>query len=280
MSREVEQGCKSWTSFTSSCCSTAVHRTLSLSLCPSTAVETAIARCTSRWAMARGHSLNTSIVLAALHGLSSLFQAVSTVEPSLFRPLPLPPPPPPHTHTPLSPSLISHLTSVDVKAKWSRLAVMMLGETCLKQSSLELSVCSHSLVPKVIFRPGSPTCLRFVHHWACTLINFFQLQDNLSFSFMTASRWLGHLIAACAYCNWKGIVPVPLCPSPVVSQPIVPQSHCVPVPLCPSPVVSQPIVPQSHCVPVPLCPSPVVSQPIVPQSHCVPVPLCPSPVMS
>ena len=35
------------------------------------AVETAIAQCTSRWAMARGHRLNTSIVLAAVHGLSS-----------------------------------------------------------------------------------------------------------------------------------------------------------------------------------------------------------------
>ena len=69
----------------------------------STAVETAVARCTSRWAMARGHRLNTSIVLEAVHGLSGLFRAVSAVEPSLFRPLP-----------PLSPSLISHLASVDV----------------------------------------------------------------------------------------------------------------------------------------------------------------------
>ena len=56
--------------------------------------------------MARGHRLNTSIVLAAVHGLSGLFRAVSEVEPSLFRPLPPPP---------LSPSLISHLASVDVK---------------------------------------------------------------------------------------------------------------------------------------------------------------------
>ena len=54
--------------------------------------------------------LNTSIVLAAVHGLSGLFRAVSAVEPSLFRLL-LPPPLP----TPLSPSLISHLASVDVK---------------------------------------------------------------------------------------------------------------------------------------------------------------------
>ena len=54
--------------------------------------------------MARGHRLNTSIVLAAVHGLSGLFRAVSAVEPSLFRPLP-----------PLSPSLINRLASVDVK---------------------------------------------------------------------------------------------------------------------------------------------------------------------
>ena len=54
---------------------------------PSTAVETAIAQGTSRWAMSRGHRLNTSIVLAAVHGLSGLFRAVSAVEPSLFRPL-------------------------------------------------------------------------------------------------------------------------------------------------------------------------------------------------
>ena len=34
MSREVELGCESWTSFASSCCSTAVQLTLSLWLCP------------------------------------------------------------------------------------------------------------------------------------------------------------------------------------------------------------------------------------------------------
>ena len=70
----------------------------------STVVETTIAQCTSRWAMAREHRLNTSIVLAAVHGLSGLFRAVSAFEPSLFRPLP-----------PMSLSLISHLASVDLK---------------------------------------------------------------------------------------------------------------------------------------------------------------------
>ena len=92
MSRKVELGCESWTSFASGCSSTAdcsaadiVFVTL-----PSTAVETAIAQCTSRCAMARGHRLNTCIVLAAVHGLSGLFRAVSAVEPSLSRPLPPP----------------------------------------------------------------------------------------------------------------------------------------------------------------------------------------------
>ena len=53
----------------------------------STAVETAIAQCTSPWAMARGHRLNTSIVLAAVHGLSGFFRAVSAVEPFTLSPL-------------------------------------------------------------------------------------------------------------------------------------------------------------------------------------------------
>ena len=60
----------------------------------STAVERAIAQCTSLWARARGHRLNTSIVLAAVHGLSGLFRAVSAVEPftlsSPFHSLPVP----------------------------------------------------------------------------------------------------------------------------------------------------------------------------------------------
>ena len=107
-SRNVELGCESWTSFASGCSSTAdcsaadiVFVTL-----PSTAVETAIAQCTSRCAVARGHCLNTSIVLAAVHGLSGLFRAVSAIEPSLSRPLS--PPPPPHPTLP-------NLASVDVK---------------------------------------------------------------------------------------------------------------------------------------------------------------------
>ena len=67
--------------------------------------------------MARGHRLNTYIVLAAVHGLSGLFRAVSAVEPSLFRPLPT-----------LSPSLISPLASVDVKQQ--RRCVVIVQELC------------------------------------------------------------------------------------------------------------------------------------------------------
>ena len=104
MSGEVELGCESWTSFASSCLLNSSATDIVLVTQPSAAVEIAIAQCTSRCTMARGHRLNTSIVLAAVHGLSGLFRAVSAVEPSLSRPL-----------LPLSPSLISNLASVDVK---------------------------------------------------------------------------------------------------------------------------------------------------------------------
>ena len=77
---------------------------------PSTAVETATAQCTSRCGVARGHRLNTSIVLAAVHGLSGLFRAV-LIRGRAFTLSPPPPPPP----RPPSPSLISNLASVDVK---------------------------------------------------------------------------------------------------------------------------------------------------------------------
>ena len=95
--------------------------------CPSTAVETAIAQYTSRWAMARGHRLNTSIVLAAVHGLSGLFRAVSALEPSLFRP---PPPPPPPTVPNKPPRFCGR------KAKWS---VYNYGEKSLQAINLLLT---------------------------------------------------------------------------------------------------------------------------------------------
>ena len=89
MSMEVELGCESWTSFASGCLLNSGATDIVFETLPSTAVETAAAQCTSRCAMARGRSLNTSIVLAAVHGLSGLFRAVSAVEPSLSRPPPL-----------------------------------------------------------------------------------------------------------------------------------------------------------------------------------------------
>ena len=96
MSMEVELGCESWTSFASGCLLNSGATDIVFETLPSTAVETAAAQCTSRCAMARGRSLNTSIVLAAVHGLSGLFRAVSAVEPSLSRPLPPHPVPVPN----------------------------------------------------------------------------------------------------------------------------------------------------------------------------------------
>ena len=101
----------------------------------STAVETATAQCTSRWAMATGqHRWATSTVLAAVHGLSGLFRTVSVVEPSLSRPLPT-----------LPPSLIGHLASVDVKQHESKVSVYstihrVTGETKRRRWSWTLKL--------------------------------------------------------------------------------------------------------------------------------------------
>ena len=84
MSREVELDCEIWTFFRFELFLNSSATDIVLVTLPSTAVETAIAQCTRRCAMARGHRLNTSIVLAAVHGLSGLFRAVSAVELSLF----------------------------------------------------------------------------------------------------------------------------------------------------------------------------------------------------
>ena len=89
--REVELGCESWTSFASGCSSTVVQQTLSLSLCPSTAVETAVGWCTSHCAMARGHHLNTSIVLVVVHGqYPHSFIPFTLSSPSPPHPVPVP----------------------------------------------------------------------------------------------------------------------------------------------------------------------------------------------
>ena len=90
MSREVELGYESWTSFTSGCSSTAVQRTLSLWLCPARQLKQQ---------------------LRSARSLRSFSGGLFAVEPSLSHPLHPPPPAPSH---PLSPSLISNLASVDV----------------------------------------------------------------------------------------------------------------------------------------------------------------------
>ena len=104
MSRELELGCESWTSFASGCSSTAVQRTLSLWLCPARQLK---------------HQLRSALVAAQWRGDTALtlplFWQQTTVSPGFFRrylrsslhSLALFPP--------LSPSLKSNLASVDVK---------------------------------------------------------------------------------------------------------------------------------------------------------------------
>ena len=92
---EVELGCESWTSFASGCSSTAV------------------ALVAAQWR--GGHRLNTSIVLAAVHGLSGLFQAVSAGRGFTLSPCPPPPPPPPVPVPNNQPRFCGR------KATWSRL---------------------------------------------------------------------------------------------------------------------------------------------------------------
>ena len=101
---EVELSCEIWTSFASGCFSTAEQRTLSLSLCPSTAVKQQW-RCAQVAGQWRG---DTALTLP-------LFWRRSTISPVFFGRYPrsslhsLTPPPPQAL------SLISNTASVDVK---------------------------------------------------------------------------------------------------------------------------------------------------------------------
>ena len=107
MSREVALGWASWTSFTSSCpscSSTAVQQTLSLWLCPAQQLEHQLcsAQVAGQW---RG---DTALTLP-------LFWRRSTVSPVFFGRFPRSSLSLSRPHPTLSPSLIGHLASVDVK---------------------------------------------------------------------------------------------------------------------------------------------------------------------
>ena len=104
MCREVELGCESWTSFTSSCSSTVVQQTVSLWLCPARQLK---------------QQLCSALVAVQWWGDTALtlplFWWRSTVSPVFFGRYPQS-----SLHSfcpliPLSPSLISHLASVDIK---------------------------------------------------------------------------------------------------------------------------------------------------------------------
>ena len=82
VSKEVELGCESWTSFASGCSSTAMQHCP----CDSAQAQQLTQQMRSALVAAQWRGDTHSFVLAAVHGLSVLFQAVSAIEPSLFRP--------------------------------------------------------------------------------------------------------------------------------------------------------------------------------------------------
>ena len=96
MSTEVELGCESWTFFCFKLLLNSGATDIVLVTLPSTAVEKAVAQYTSCCAMARGHRLNTSIVLAAVHGLLGL--PGRCARSSLHSLAPFPPVPVPNKH--------------------------------------------------------------------------------------------------------------------------------------------------------------------------------------
>ena len=104
LSREVELGCESWTSFASSCSPKQCNGHCLCDSAQSRQLKLAIARCPSRWAMARRHRLNTSTftlpVFFGRYPRSSLhrdraFTLSPPPPPQLSPQLPLPPPPRP-----------------------------------------------------------------------------------------------------------------------------------------------------------------------------------------
>ena len=89
-SREVE-GSENWTSFAVDIILVTLLRK---------AVETAIAWHASCCTMAKGHRLNTAIVLAVVHSLLGLLGQYTRLSLHSFAPFP-PPPPPPTRHVPI-----------------------------------------------------------------------------------------------------------------------------------------------------------------------------------
>ena len=167
MSREVELGCESWTSFASGCSSTAVQRTLSLRLCPAQQLK---------------QQLRSALVAAQWRGDTALtlplFWRRSTVSPVFFGRYPrsnlhsLPPPPPPAVPVPnKQPRFCGR------KATWSRRRKAVVNQCLefgflpesrppLRPSLLQSSCLSSFMVPLYVHinhtgseNPGPPPCL-------------------------------------------------------------------------------------------------------------------------
>ena len=122
MSREVALGCESWTSFASSCSSTAVQRTLS---------------CDSAQALQLKQQFRRALVAGQWRGDTALalplFWRRSTVSPVFFGRYPRS-----SLHSfvpfpPLSPSLINRLASVNVKQNGSGRPVLKTRYRFVKQ---------------------------------------------------------------------------------------------------------------------------------------------------
>ena len=109
MSREVELGCESWTSFASGCSSAAVQRTSSLRLCPARQLKQQLrsALVAAQWRVDTALTLplfwrrsTVSLVFFGRYPRSSLHSFV-LFSPSPAPPPPPPPPPPPHPTPPV-----------------------------------------------------------------------------------------------------------------------------------------------------------------------------------
>ena len=159
MSREVELGCECCTSFASGCSSTAVQRTLSLWLCPARQLKQQLrgALVAAQW---RG---DTALTLP-------LFWRRSTVSPVFFGRYP--------RSSPLSPSLISNLASMDVKQHgqgsrvlWGRSRQGLLSTRCqtwlldVQSTPSSALPCSHRGETQLTSVPDGSYVLEEGHTW-------------------------------------------------------------------------------------------------------------------